>query len=460
VSTPEDRALTVLLERVAADARPAEIPADLWSRGRRRHRWRTAATVAIATVVVAIVAMPVAVAWQPRPLTPAQGQPSVPSRVDPPLPWQSTAQQDPGGPATMIVTGPGGFGANDFFGYEDRALVIGRNGSYRWLQEISAFDAGESVLLSPDGRYVAGDAGIEGANAGDGSLDGTSIVDLNTGRVRSYGGGVPLAWSPLGQLLQRTAAGRLGLLDPVSGVTTDLGVVASVPAGSPFAFAPDGQRVAYQSGSALLVVDLRAKTEHRIADLGPREALAGPGAWSADGSIALWRYACQPSCQPGADLTLDLTYMDAARGIPTGPRFDPVHGVGARLLGRPGNGDAIVVVYAAAGTPPPDASTWSAVNATAPSYAHPGVVALHPGGGSTALVTVPRGADRVDIARDLLGRFGGPPPTLSARLLDWLGTHAVAVTVFAGIVALVVVVMLRRRRLGHARKDSLLTARR
>ena len=68
MSTGDDRALTQVLQRVALEATPARLPADLWSRGRRRHRRRTAAAVAVTAALVSVMALPVVLAssWQER----------------------------------------------------------------------------------------------------------------------------------------------------------------------------------------------------------------------------------------------------------------------------------------------------------------------------------------------------------------------------------------------------------
>jgi hypothetical protein len=50
------------------------------------------------------------------------------------------------------------------------------------------------------------------------------------------------------------------------------------------------------------------------------------------------------------------------------------------------------------------------------------VVALKPGGGTSMLLDLPDGAHRVDIAGDLVrgDRFGGGPPSVTAKVGDWL----------------------------------------
>ena len=457
MSTGNDHMLADVLERIAAESVPARLPGDLWSRGRRRHRLRISAAVAVTAVLALVVAMPAVSASGWRRAAPANDQPSVPSRVYPPLPLQSTVQESPPGPAALIVTGPGGFGASGLSGYDDRALVVGRNGSYRWVRNINGVNAGESVLLSPDGRYVAGDQFQEGTQVGDdppASL--TSVVDLTTGQVRTYEAGVPVAWLPGGRsLLTRTLAGSLQVVELDSGAIVDLGVYGAAPESSPFAFSPDGRRVALQVGHAVHIVDLVARTKRTLTDLGDRRILAGPGAWSADGRIAVWQLLdCGPSCTVTQTVRFELAYVDAERGTDVdGPRFETFTARGSRLLGWQGDGDAVVVRYhdarTAAHSPPPDAPSGSTEppNHASPLVTRAEVVALSPGGGLTTLVTLPGDVDRVDVARDLLDRFGGPPPSLAARFLDWLGALCGEIALLAGIAAAVYAVRLVRRRI-------------
>lgn len=460
MSTGNDGALADVLQGAAAEARPARLPEDLWSRGRRRHRLRVSAAVAVTAVLALVVAMPAVFGSGWRRAAPANDRPSVPSRVYPPMPLlQSTVQESAPGPAALILTGPGGFGANDSFGYEDRALVVGRNGSYRWVRNVNSVNAGESVLLSPDGRYIAGDRYQEGTQPGDDPWAFlTSVVDLTTGHVRTYEAGVPLAWSPGGRsLLTRTREGLLRVLEVESGAIVDLGVFGGAPEGSPIAFSPDGRRVALQVDHAVHIVDLVARTKRTLADLGDRRILAGPGAWTADGRIAVWRLLdCESSCATTETVGFDLAYVDAERGTDVnGPRFGTFPARGSRLLGWQSDGDAVVVRYHDARTAdhsrPPDAPSdsaeWPEPNHAAPLVTRPEVMALRPGGGSTTLVSLPGDVDRVDVARDLLDRFGGPPPAIPARLLDWLGPLSDEIALLAVVAAAIYGLRLLRRRI-------------
>ena len=150
-------------------------------------------------LLLALIAVPLGWAPGPHPVRPAEPAQSVPSRVRGPMPLQPNLVDSPNGPASVIVTGPGGFGANDVFGFDDRAIVVGRDGLYRYVRDINSVDAGESLLLSPDGRYLAGRADLEGVDSGDSAADwqaSAAVMDLTTGKVRTYHQGTTVAWAP------------------------------------------------------------------------------------------------------------------------------------------------------------------------------------------------------------------------------------------------------------------------
>jgi hypothetical protein len=348
-----------------------------------------------------------------------------------PMPLQPNLVDAPNGPASVIVTGPGGFGANDVFGYDDRAIVVGRDGLYRYVRAINGFNAGEDLLLSPDGRYLAGRADLEGVRFGETAPDWQSaagIMDLTTGEVRTYRHGPPVAWSPDGRLLIGISQSLVGrrcpckLLDPVSGAVTAVGASGATSV----AFSPDGRRLAIQVDSKLKIVDLSAEAETTVADLGVGWLLAGPGAWSPDGRLGVWRSTdCAPSCPAGvADFR--LSFVDILDGSVHESALDLVRGVTASLLGWQVDGDAVVVIM------------WTALAPGGPHAGPPQVVALAPRGGRTELVTLPTGADRVDIARDLLDRFGATPRSGWDQLVDTVRVRGLQALPYVGFGALLV----------------------
>ena len=218
-----------------------------------------------------------------------------------------------------------------------------------------------------------------------------------------------------------------------------LGLYGGDPSLSTAAFSPDGRRVAVRVGPTLRIVDVVARTYRDLVQLGDQRLLAGPGAWTADDRIATWElFDCGTPCRTPGTAGFELTYVDAVRGTDAdGPQLPTFHALGARLLGWQNDGDAIVVLNHDV-LPPPAAPVPAAIA--------PEVVALRPGGGSTTLVTLPGNANRVDIDRNLLDRFGAAPISPGARYLDWLRPLLGEILIFAAIAAAIYGVRLLRRR--------------
>ena len=424
----DERAVAAVLREISTDARPVRVPDNLWVRGRRRHRLRLLAVVAGTAALLALIAAPLA--WAPRshPARPAEPQWSVPSRVRAPMPLQPNLVDAPNGPASVMVTGPGGFDAVGLSDYDDRAITIGRDGMYRYVRDINSVDAGENLLLSPDGRYLAGPADLEGVkfegSSGPDWVSTAGVMDLTTGRVRTYREGAAVDWSPDGRLLVRAPTGQLKLLDLASGHATPLGV-----GGAAVAFSPDGRRLAVQQDRELKVLDLDTLTPHPVANLAARQTVAGPGAWSAGNRLAIWTGSdCAAAC-PASFADLRLSFVDVGSGAVTGAGFDQVRAVSARLLGWQHDGNAVVVL------------NMTNPNSPGPFLGAPQVLSLRPGGGQSTLLTVTADANRVDIARNLLDHFGGEPRSGWAMFLDLLGVRlpqaAPGLAVVAALVALV-----------------------
>lgn len=453
--------LGAALFTIADEARPlTTTPAGLWSRGRRRHRRRMVAHLAAAVLVLAAaVTVPAILArglpWTAPAPAPAQPRPSVPATVAPPWLWQSTVQDSPLGPATLVVTGDGFFRSDDSLdGYEDDGMVVGPYGFNRMVK-YNGTRAG--LLLSPDGRYLAGDGSMQGATrqpvpAGDPPpfVGATALLDLTTGTVRTFPVGEPMVWSPDGRLL--TLAGGtsstdgLRLLDPRTG---DAPRVFRPPYAPPdqhgMAFSPDGKRIAVVSGATVYQVDVAAQRGRPLFNRSDNQVLAGSGAWTPHGRLALWEIArCLDVCGSGLGAVqasdYRVTYVDADTGTTaSGPRLDMVSAHSLRLLGWTPDGAAIVHLFHE-GFPPEHQQTSQ-------------ILALHPGGGRSTLVTLPRGAREVNLARDVIqqGRFGGSTPSWAARVADvidsrrsdLLWTFGVGAALF---LAARMIVDLRRRR--------------
>lgn len=434
----DERAVATALRRVATDARPAQVPGDLWRRGRRRRRLRVAAAATGVVVALGLATVPMVQLVRSPEVAPAQEPPSIPSRVEMPLPFQPTVDDAPNGPASVILTGPGGFGDYSIF-YDDRAIVVGRHGHYRWLYDVNDVHAGMDLLLSPDGRFVAGGATLAAGVSSSADWAPATVVDLTTGRVHRHRHGQPVAWSPDGRLLVRPPTGSLMLMEPETGATTDTGA----PGADAVAFSPDGRVLVTQHGKQLNAFDLAAHTERTVAVLDDGWLLAGPGAVGPDGTIAVWqRSECGSGCGDGyADFT--LSFVDGVDGaVVAGPTLATVRTRQPSLLGWQSDGDAIVVLTAPSGPAPGgDSVAWYF------DHEPPQVVALHLGGGETSLISLPSGASRIDIARNLLDRFGAAPPSLADHAVDWFAVRGRQATVLLAVVALLIAARIGYRRL-------------
>lgn len=422
--------LAEAMRTIADDVRVPALPADLWRRGRRRHRRRLTAMAAVAGVL-AVLSLTF-VRGQPHRVAPADPPPRVPSTVYAPLPLQRTVQQDPAGPATLIVTGEGAFRGSDVFGgYEGRTVVVSREGRYRLVNGVAEVEAGEGASLSPDGRYLAITGAVDGAR--EAPFDTTSLVDLTTGEVRGFREGWPVAWAPDGRLLVRDGR-TLTLVDVESGASRRLYTLSAL-----FddvlraAFSPDGARLAIQRGDKLIAVDVATGRIDASVARAWTFHLAGPGAWAPDGRLAIWDAgnACAGCDWNFAEPTFRLAFVDLSSGAAQdGPAVDEVTSRVPRLLGWQPDGSPVVETYR--------------------QTQGPQVVALHPGGGQRLLIDAPSQAHHVDIAADLLtaGHFGAPPPSLGDRVLDWLAGLAPRLLLWGGLAGALVAARWywRRRR--------------
>ncbi|MFF5228755.1 hypothetical protein [Dactylosporangium sp. NPDC000521] len=406
---------------------------------------------------------------------PASGTSGAPGRLHEPWVWQASVALSPRGPAALLVSGGGGYEPPDLpFTYGSRISAIGRDGSYRVLPFGTTYlQAGQDVLLSPDGRYAAGNGTYEHL-FGTGGRD-VAVVDLSTGEARRFtgsGAAAPVAWSHDGRrlLVHRSNAspwtdtpfdgsdtigsdnGALWVLDVGTGATTHLLDLGRTRRGAA-AFSPDGRTVAVQLGRELALVDTATGTRRPLATLPAGALLGGPWSYTADGTgLGVFTVAdgCTAACSHAARNARSwrLTVLSATTGdqLPTSlPTFG---GATARLAGWQRDGTAVVVRYVD--------ETYTAGPSYEPPAAYRAVsdadlLALAPDGTTKSLLTKPPGTIwDVDVAADLVaaGAFGGPSPAPSVfPLARWAATTVfVALWALAMLTWLTIALIRRSRR--------------
>jgi hypothetical protein len=453
------------LHGVAAEMPPARLPEDLYRRGRRRGRRKK--LVAAAAAAVLTIAVPLAVraggsdASPQRPAAPSSA-PAVPATVHQPHAVQATVQDSPRGAASILFSGKGA-GLGGLF-YQSNIAVVGRDGSYRMLLAEANTYAGTDARLSPDGSQVAM---TWGSTFGEVFLrHNVHVADLATGKVRDYKLATgdlesqvsPVGWSPDGRYLAVSSkttdmtptdelATDLFLLDLSSGVFRRLATVTEkMNATLLVAFAPDGRQLAVQAMTKLSIIDTADGTTRRVVDVGERRRLAGPGAWSPDGRrLAMADLAgCVSACTRDAlsTRTWRLGYLDPQTGADTsGSTVDAVDGMVVEMLGWQADGDVVVLTYRC---------TPFCYTEYEGDRDRPRLLALHPGGGRSELITLPAFVERIDVARDLVlaDRVGGPAPRPSAWpvALYVYRVGAVLLLVFVGLPTLIWQLVRRTRR--------------
>ena len=409
-------------------------------------------------------------------LTPGQARAesgaAVPSRLYVPWTWQATVAQSPPGAASVLISGAGGLRGNDLIDHEGKVAVVGRDGSYRMLLYGGAETvAGEQVQLSPDGRYVAQPGWGDGA--------AVEVVDLETGKVRTYRGGLsgetwgePVAWSPDGRRLvalhttsdpvhvgddgEERKPGVVVLIDLRSGKATTLAEVSNVfqvRTASLAAFSPDSRRVALNLDGQLRLLDTEGDAIWSV-EVGPRQHLAGIGAFTPDGGriTVVTLDGCVARCDSTqlATRRWSFGYRDAATGEETdGPRLAPVRAMAVRALGWREGRDVVAVTYRPADRPDKTLGTWMDTD----YWQTDGVSLVALGSGEPkVLVELPDEVLAVDVARDLVeeGKFGGPSPRPAAwparpDIVAILAVPVLLVVVPLGLVAFWLVRRWRRR---------------
>ncbi|WP_203900428.1 WD40 repeat domain-containing protein [Virgisporangium aliadipatigenens] len=450
----------------ATTAQESEPPGRRWPFALPQRR--TLALVGAAVLLVVSVPLVLGAAAGPERSTDA----AVPAEIYQPRPWQAPVQQSPAGSAAVLFSGKGGgTGGGSLPGtYGSKVGVVGRDGSYRVLRyATSDRQVAQEVLLSPDGRYVAGDGSEEDPIGMDEYSGAVSVVDLVTGRTRRFAvnpGDRAVAWRPDGGALvlwnrgkpsttgdevafdghevsYGYGGGTLRLMELGDGRLRTVANLDIAPFDPVFgvAFTPDGKQLAYQNGQRLHVVDMTVDGPRRpaLVNLDAGERLAGAGAFTPDGA----RFAvvsadgwCLKECSGDARnaRTWKLRLRDTATGaLVPGTRFASVGGAALRIAGWYRDGTAVAVRYRVRGGDAPQQEPPTAYR----SVRGVELLALPAVGGQQRLLRTPRGeVYDLDVARDLIlnARFGGAAPVPGVvPVAPWI--VVVSVTVLLGAAA-------------------------
>lgn len=425
-----------------------------------------AITVCVAVVAVAIAGYGSSVRMGDHPPAPAE--------VFEPFGWQAAVPGSPPGPATVLVSGSGWGMRGPTY---RKVTVVAQSGSYRMLRYRVDVQAGEDVLLSPDGGAVADAlphpvAGPSGAptTPARGTEPEIWVTNLTSGKstrltVPGTGTARPIAWSPDGRklLLHVGSApahgpwtgGRVDLLDLATGDVRVLAELGAEPVhrAQLAAFSPDGRRVAVQVGDTVVVVDVVSRVRRTLARLGADRRLAGVGAWSPAGDriAVLTLSGCTKLCTRKAldDRTWQVDEIDATSGAPLVGGFDRVTGSAVRVLGRTDDGELALVRYRAADGLSSDSRGVLTVDGDEvdetdyAAVADAELLGLDASGDRRTLIALPPGSRHVDVAADLVtgDRFDGP----SARPIPWPAPFWVDLLAVVALL-LVVWLVLRLRR--------------
>ncbi|TQS43216.1 WD40 repeat domain-containing protein [Cryptosporangium phraense] len=399
-------------------------------------------------ITICVALLLVAIAGYGSSKSVAEKERTAPAKVFQPFGWQQTVEKSPPGPATVLVSGDG-WGMRGVT-YRGKVAVVG--GTYRTQRYRTDVEAGEDVLLSPDGTTIADGiprpvptASGSPAATTTGSRDPAIwFTDLESGRTRrmtvpATGTARPVAFSPDGRkILVQVASppehgpwpgGELDLMDLATGEVSRLANLGTAPVhrAQLAAFSPTGREVAVQIGDAISVVDVKSRAARPLARLGPDRRIAGIGAWSGDGTriAVLTMSGCSKRCDADDldDRTWQIDEIDATTGAPRTGSFDRLTGSTIRVLGQTDTGELAVVRYHASNDVSIDGLGELTVDGDPAEETDYGAVddadllGLTPSGRRRTLVSLPPGSRHVDVAGQLVveDRMGGD----SSRPMPW-----------------------------------------
>lgn len=431
-----DQTVRETFAELAEHARVYDVVEVPVRRARRRRTFRrTALPIAAVVGVVALIQF---AAWVPslssRVLQPATTNSTsvLPGHLAVPWRWTPTVAESAPGPAVIVFTPPApehdGTSLAQVLGrtavHTEDASVWASSGVYRRL------DSGCS-LLAPNGSQVfcSGSQGL-------------TIVDLVSGRAHvlpTLSGHESevvhgLAWSPDSRTVVIGASNAdehtVRLVDAASGTDSVLPAPGDGPA-TAAAFSPDGNRIAVQRGATMFILDRDGRMQAKV-QLAERERIAGPAAWTPDGSAVAMTLENEGNGHYTNPGTSELWLRDASTGTRrTGSPFPTVTG-NLRAVGW--NGDSPICI----------SDLWyeeSSANWSSGSYIRhrTEVVSLLPGAGNAEVLTsAPVGAEVLDVARSAVSLKASTEtatPALWPLSAPWLIGCALILSTIGAIIA-------------------------
>jgi hypothetical protein len=420
------------LNDLAGLAPTPALPSGFANRVRRRHRWRQAAAAA---AVLVLLTVPVAYFMRPGPdAQPAATDPALPDRLAAPPWWTADAVERPIGAAAAAFTGDSvpGRALLEIDAYNPATALTGLNDdTYRILHE-------DGRLLSPDGRYLIVGHDKRPYDLGTGRpLSDIRDVQAISADGRFYANGHSVyRWDGSVELWNYRGGGDV--------------VAAAVSA--------DGNQVASTNASGEIAVHRRdpaARDEWGVDGATlmwrsslPLSLIAGTGAFTPDGQLAVLTYASTPCwsllgrgpvpAEAVQRCTARVELLDATTGTPVARSYPVVTGaLGMQVVGWRGD-TAYATRSGDYGNPRADLIRLD------PETSEPVVVMdTPPGTSSLTVATAYLGSSRPAGSVDT----GFSWSAAADQALWWAVVAGIPVAVLVGMVTVVVQRSRRRRRL-------------